>query len=75
MTEQLLSLDIFSKKYQRINTVEKTKKIILQNRPTNLIFFLPVDQKINLVSPNVLFVELTLYTYLVSEEIEVHNLI
>ena len=75
MTEQLLSLDIFSKKYQRINTVEKTKKIILQNRPTNLIFFLPGDQKINLVSPNVLFVELTLYTYLVSEEIEVHNLI
>ena len=65
----------FSKKYQRINTVEKTKKIILQNRLTNLIFFLPVDQKINLVSPNVLFVELTLHTYLVSQEIEVHNLI
>ena len=75
MTEQLLSLNVFSKKYQRINTVEKTKKIILQNRLTNLIFFLPVDQKINLVSPNVLFVELTLYTYLVSQEIEVHNLI
>ena len=75
MTEQLLSLNVFSKKYQRINTVEKTKKIILQNRLTNLIFFLSVDQKINLVSPNILFVELTLYTYLVSQEIEVHNLI